>query len=147
MTQCKNCAAEFDSKFCPDCGQKAKTGRITINQVVKDLQNQVVHVEQGFLFTVRELALHPGIMVRDYLAGKRVKHVKPVKFLVWATAISFLVVKLLGFHEYIINQVKEKQQLQDNTPAMVMLQKLGEWINAHPSVIMLCVGFYIGKPR
>lgn len=144
MTTCKNCAAEFDSKFCPYCGQKAKTGRITINQVVKDLQNQVVHIEQGFLFTVRELVLRPGIMVRDYLAGKRVKHVKPVKFLVWATAISFLVVKLLGFQEYIINQVKAQQNLQDNTPALERVQKMSDWINAHPSVIMLFTVPFIG---
>jgi hypothetical protein len=144
MIPCKNCNAEFDGKFCPYCGQKAKTGRITISQVAKDLQNQVVHVEQGFLYTLRELILRPGIMLRDFIAGKRVKHIKPVKFLVWATAISFLIVKLLGFQEHIINQIKAQQQIQDNSPVMSLLQKIGDWVNAHPSVIMLFTVPFIG---
>ncbi|MBL7806980.1 MAG: DUF3667 domain-containing protein [Saprospiraceae bacterium] len=137
MTQCKNCSTAFEGKFCPDCGQKAKTGRITLGQVVKDLQNQVFHFEEGFLFTIRELVRRPGLMVAAYLAGKRAKHVKPIKFLVWTTAISFLFLHLIGFQELMLKQVKAQQQLQDNSSTMNSAVKINEWINAHPSLLML----------
>ncbi|HLP93956.1 MAG TPA: DUF3667 domain-containing protein [Saprospiraceae bacterium] len=137
MIQCKNCETEFQGKFCPKCGQKAKTGRISFVQVLKDLQNQVIHIEEGFLYTIRALFFQPGQMVKGYLAGRRVQHVKPVKFLVWTTVISFLVIHVMGFQDRVLNQIKQQQNLQDNSASLHLAQKINDWINAHPSVLML----------
>ncbi len=36
MTVCKNCALEFEGKYCPECGQKASTKRFTTRILLKD---------------------------------------------------------------------------------------------------------------
>jgi Protein of unknown function (DUF3667) len=137
MITCKNCAAEFDGKFCPSCGQKSKTARITFRQVLKDVRDQFVHFDRGFLFTIRELTLRPGHTIRDYLDGKRVQHVKPVKFMVWATAIGFLVTNLLGFQKNLLDRLEKEQGSTVKTHEFG--QKLMSIITEHPNILMLLI--------
>ena len=89
-TICKNCEAEYQGRFCPNCGQKAKTKRITFRQVMSDLRDQFWHFDKGFLFTIIALVKQPGHTIRDYLAGKRVNYVKPMKYLFWMAAVSII---------------------------------------------------------
>lgn len=135
MNTCKNCSFEFEGKFCPKCGQKSKTGRITIRQVFNEARQHFIHFDQGFLYTIRELALRPGHSIREYIAGKRVKHVKPVKFMFWATAINLLVMHLLRLDEDILKKVAEQQQT-NNPKANEMSQKLSGFIFEHPSILL-----------
>jgi hypothetical protein len=137
-TICKNCSHEFEGKYCPSCGQKGKTGRITIRQVFKDIRNHFIHFEQGFLYTIKELLIRPGHTIREYIEGKRVRHIKPVRFMFWATAISFLVLHYLGFEEKLLQQIQARQGNPTNLPQQQhFAQKLSEMIMGHPSILML----------
>lgn len=137
MTLCKNCATEFEGKFCPECGQKAKTGRITIRQVFKEIQSHFIHFDQGFLFTIKEMTLRPGHTVREYIAGKRVQHVKPVKFMFWSTAISFLFTHYAGLQDKVLKQIENQSGAKPNTPQLG--QKLSDFITGHPSLVILFI--------
>jgi hypothetical protein len=132
---CRNCEKEFEGKYCPACGQKSKTGRITVRQVINDLRDQVIHFDRGFLYTIRELATRPGHSMREYLEGKRVKHVKPIRFLVWATAIAFLANHYLGFQERLLDKLDAEQKGGAHSRAMG--QKILDFASAHPSLLML----------
>lgn len=137
-TICKNCSHEFEGKYCPGCGQKGKTGRITISQVFKDIRNHFIHFEQGFLYTIKELLLRPGLTIREYIEGKRVRHIKPVRFMFWATAISFLILHYLGFQEKLLQEIQARQGNPTNLPQQQhFAQKLSEMIMGHPSLLML----------
>lgn len=131
MTVCKNCAFEFTGKFCPDCGQKAKTKRITLKTVWEEVRKSVVHYDQGFTYTVLQLFRRPGHAIREYLEGKRVNHVKPVKFLLWATALNFLVFHLVGLDTQMINTLSERQG--QNKLSMQVTQ----YIFDHPALMTL----------
>lgn len=135
MTTCKNCAAEYEGKFCPNCGQKAKTSRITFRQVFKDIRDQFVHFDQGFLYTIKELALRPGHSIREYVEGKRVRHVKPIKFMIWAAAISFFIAHFLGFQEHLVQRLQAENEAQGRSTQST--QKLVEFIMGHPNILML----------
>jgi hypothetical protein len=72
---CLNCGAALDSRFCPDCGQKADTHRITLGHfITHDLLHGVWHIERGILFTLKEALLRPGQAALDYISGKRVRY-------------------------------------------------------------------------
>ncbi|MCK6693727.1 MAG: DUF3667 domain-containing protein, partial [Thermoanaerobaculia bacterium] len=88
-----------------ECGQKAKTKRITTKTVWEEVRKSVIHYDQGFSYTVLQLLRRPGHAIREYLEGKRVNHIKPVKFLLWSTAINFLVFHLLGLDAEMINSI------------------------------------------
>lgn len=136
MTICKNCTHEFEGKFCPKCGQKAKTGRISTRQVFHEARQHFIHFDQGFLYTMRELLTRPGHSVREYLEGKRVKHVKPVKFMFWATAANFLVLHYIGLDQEIRNKMVEQQPNNNNPKANELSQKIINMVMDHPSIMM-----------
>lgn len=133
MTICKNCSTEFEGKYCPDCGQKAKTRRITTAHVLDDLRQAVVHFDRGFLFTIKELALRPGHAVRDFIEGKRTNLMKPVKFAAWASAISFLVFHLMGLDDLMI----ETMRAQD--PNFAKTEKLSRVFFEHTTLMLFAM--------
>jgi len=79
---CKNCGNEFEGNFCNNCGQPADTHSIDTHFVMHDLSHGLFHVHGGLFYSARELFTRPGHAIRDYIAGKRVKHYKPISMLV-----------------------------------------------------------------
>lgn len=61
----------------------------------------VLNLEKGFLLTIKDLALKPGEMIRDYLfTNKRFDYAKPFSFLVLLTAIgTLLTAKILAYSQ------------------------------------------------
>ena len=131
MATCKNCSFEFDGKFCPQCGQKAKTKRITTKTVWEEVRKSLVHYDQGFFYTMLQLLRRPGHAVRDYLEGKRVNHMKPVKFMIWTTALNFLIFHFLGLDQAMMQTLQEKQG--NNKLGM----EFSRYIFDHPSLVLL----------
>lgn len=130
MKTCKNCAFEFEGKYCPECGQKAKTKRITTKAVFEDVRRSLFHYDRGFFFTVLQLFRRPGIAIREYLDGKRVMHVKPVKFLLWSTAVNFLLFHLLGLDQEIMDSLAAYQ------PNPKVNMQFSRYIFDHPAIVI-----------
>jgi len=84
---CKNCATRYRGRYCPYCGQKARTGRLNWMALWDNLAYSVTNVDRGFLFTVKELFTRPGYMMRDYLIGKRVNYFRPFSMMVILTTV------------------------------------------------------------
>lgn len=134
MTICKNCSNEFDGKFCPQCGQKAKTKRITTKQVFNEARQRIFHYEQGFWYTARELILRPGHSIREYLEGKRVRHIKPIKFMFWAAAISFVIFHFIGLDQEMMQKLTTQQG--NNPIGQQLSQKIFQLLSDHPAIMM-----------
>lgn len=132
---CKNCSKEFKGKFCPRCGQKAKTDRITTRQVLNEARQRVFHYDQGFLYTMRELLIRPGHSIREYIEGKRVLHIKPVKFMFWSAAISFLVFHFVGLDKEIAAKIAT-QQGGSSPIGQQFSQKIFTLLSDHPAIIL-----------
>ncbi|MBL7851640.1 MAG: DUF3667 domain-containing protein [Cyclobacteriaceae bacterium] len=93
MTTCKNCGHTFEGKYCNQCRQEATTTRITWSEVVRQLRHATVDVDRGFFFTVQQLFRQPGVMIREYLEGKRVNYSNPffyVLLMAGFTSLLFL---------------------------------------------------------
>lgn len=73
--QCLNCNETVSQHFCPNCGQKTNTHRITLEHFIKqDILHGVWHFEKGILFTLKEALLRPGKAALDYISGKRIRY-------------------------------------------------------------------------
>ncbi len=80
---CLNCNAKLEDAFCKHCGQAASTHQFTFHMVFgHDFMHAMFHFGGGFFYTLRQLFTHPGRSVREYVAGKRVKHLNYFSFLV-----------------------------------------------------------------
>lgn len=92
---CLNCTTEYKGQFCPSCGQKSKTRRLTVFSVVQDFLNALSDSDKGFLRTVIDLSQNPGAMLRDYIAGKRQRYLSAGKYtfflvIVFTVHLSYL---------------------------------------------------------
>lgn len=134
MVTCKNCSTEFEGKHCPVCGQRAKVKRITNQYVMEEVRDRVLRYDQGFLFTVLQLLRRPGHAIREYIEGKRVAYTKPIKFMIWATALNFLIFHFLGLDEDMVQAIKTDGA---SSGAQAFQVKFTQYLFDHPAIIML----------
>jgi hypothetical protein len=92
---CKNCNHHFKGNFCPYCGQKAATEKITLSYFLYDIPHSVFHVDKGFLFTLKWMFKNPGKAIKEYLAGKRVQHFRPFAYVIILSTICTLLSPLI----------------------------------------------------
>lgn len=99
---CANCGRPVDGpdqKFCPACGQATPVHRIDWHFMAHELEHSVLHMDRGILYSLKELMLRPGRLMRDYLEGRRARQAKPFLLLmVTAAAVVFLGKLMLGGH-------------------------------------------------
>jgi hypothetical protein len=89
MVTCINCSFKGDGKFCANCGQRMEHERIKFSNLLHEVVHTFTHFENKFLFALKELALRPGFMQKNYLHGYRAKPQKPFSmFVVCATICS-----------------------------------------------------------
>ena len=82
VTSCLNCEENLspEAKFCSECGQKTDTHRLTLGHFFHEVFHAFTHADKGIFYLIKGLALHPGVVAREYLAGKRKKYFNPFTF-------------------------------------------------------------------
>lgn len=96
---CKNCDNSFQGEYCNVCGQKASTHRYTWRAILNELPLKIFQLNNGFFLTIKDLILRPGQMIRDYLAGKRVRFSNPFWLLFTFGGINSLLYAKLHLQE------------------------------------------------
>lgn len=94
---CKNCGqVAADGSFCSTCGQSTKVDKLTASSLLSQLSEGVFQVNKGFFFTLRELFVRPGHSIREFLAGKRKNHFKPIAYAFLISTVYFFLSQALG---------------------------------------------------
>jgi len=108
-TNCLNCGSNLNSyKFCPVCGQKAATHRLSFHELWHDLLHNFTHADKSIFRLVGALAVRPGVVAREYVDGKRAKYFKPVNFfLVVGTILVFMISYFHLPTEDVVKQMNE----------------------------------------
>ncbi len=53
-----------------------------------DLVHNVLHIDRGMIYTIKELFTRPGHSIREYAEGKRMKHFHFISFIIIILALS-----------------------------------------------------------
>lgn len=86
--------------FCPQCGQ-APAHRLSTGHVLHEILHVFTHADKGIFAYVPLVLRRPGVLVADYLAGRRKRHFNPFQFLLLAVGL----VTLLGVKLHYYDQV------------------------------------------
>ena len=89
--RCLNCQNEFQGDYCPHCGQSAATRRFTIKNAFSSTLEVWGMGNRSLPRTLWHLFRRPGIMIGEYIDGKRIPFFPPVKML-FVLCIFFAVV-------------------------------------------------------
>ncbi len=130
---CKNCNTEFDSNFCPNCGQAASLKRIDGQYILHEIEH-VLHFERGILYTIRSLVTNPGQTIRNFLTGTRSRLVKPVVFILVTSLIYTICNHYFHFEDGYVAYRDSKK----TTTAEIF-----KWIQGHYGYTNLMMGVLI----
>ncbi len=89
--KCASCGDEFDTTFCPKCGERRLTEKdYSAFSLVNDFIVDVFNIENKFWRTLRTFLVRPSRYVDEYIKGARKKYISPIKLFLIANAWYFL---------------------------------------------------------
>src|SRR5882724_4388237 len=92
LTHCENCNAPLSGPYCSQCGQAEIDYRRTFGHVLVDVLNEFLICDSKFLATIALLILKPWRLTNEFLAGKRVRYVNPLRLYLLASILFFFAV-------------------------------------------------------
>src|SRR5437667_7169200 len=92
LTHCENCGAQLDGHWCGQCGQAAVDYRRSFRHVVADVLESFLNWDSKFFTTIALLILKPWRLTNEFLAGKRVRYVNPLRLYLLASILFFFAV-------------------------------------------------------
>jgi len=88
---CLNCGATLHGKFCHVCGQENLQIKENFGHMMDHAISDYFHFDHQFFHTLKPLFFKPGMLTTQYMAGKRVQYLHPVKMYIFISLIYFLV--------------------------------------------------------
>lgn len=86
---CLNCGTEIGGvQFCPQCGQRASTSRITWRDTLRDIYRQLLEGDNPWPRTLQQMNLDAGGVAREYVAGKRARYVHPLRYAFYMVLVA-----------------------------------------------------------
>ncbi|HWW39836.1 DUF3667 domain-containing protein [Pedobacter sp.] len=117
-------------------GNKLK--RIDSSYIIHEITH-LLHLESGFLFTVKQLFIRPGKLVRSFIFEDRSKITKPIIFLIFSATLFTVI-----FHFFHIKyEFFSLNQKIGNIDQYLEKKALSEWVNNHIGYTSLIIGFFI----
>jgi Protein of unknown function (DUF3667) len=89
---CENCGAQLTGHFCSQCGQAAIDYRRSFGHVLLDVLNEFLNWDSKFFGTLALLIIRPWQLTNEFVSGKRVRHVHPVRLYLLASILFFFAV-------------------------------------------------------
>lgn len=125
MIICKNCNTPLEGNFCSECGQAAGTHEINSHFLWHDIQQGLLNLDKGILFTIKELSTRPGYSIKEFIAGRRVQHFKPISFVLVLAGIYGFIIHYFDITSFI------KAIPDVDTQKVVNITKIIDWISAN----------------
>ncbi len=94
---CLNCGAELTGQFCSRCGQEDAELRVSLRRLARDFMAEQLGLESKVPTTLWRLISKPGLLTKEYLAGKRVRSLLPLRLYLSASVLYFLLLTLPFF--------------------------------------------------
>ncbi|MEP7080805.1 MAG: DUF3667 domain-containing protein [Ginsengibacter sp.] len=88
---CLNCGATVVGRYCHSCGQENIEPKETVWHFVSHFINDITHFDGKFFTTLKDLIFKPGFLSKQYVKGKRVSYLNPIRMYLFTSFIFFLV--------------------------------------------------------
>lgn len=78
-------------RFCPYCGQEHKEKVVHFKQFIFDFLGDYFTFDSLIIRSVKPLLFKPGFLTNEFLAGKRVKYIPPMRMFIFISILFFLI--------------------------------------------------------
>ncbi|MDQ2665028.1 MAG: DUF3667 domain-containing protein [Gemmatimonadota bacterium] len=88
---CLNCGTNMQLAFCPECGQPQVDSDPTFREFLHEVAEEFLHWDGKLGRTFRMLVTKPGALTNEYLAGRRVRYISPLRVYLTCSLLFFFV--------------------------------------------------------
>ena len=93
---CKNCGAAAQGNYCHECGQATHLHVPSAREFLHEFVSHYVALEGKLWHSLKLLFFKPGRLTREYIDGRRVRYVEPLRLYLTFSIIFFALFKLSG---------------------------------------------------
>jgi hypothetical protein len=90
QNDCLNCGARVYGRYCHMCGQENIEPKESFWHLVTHFVYDITHFDSKFFNTVKYLLSRPGFLSAEYIRGRRMRYLNPIKMHVFVSAFFFL---------------------------------------------------------
>ncbi len=119
-TQCLNCGLAIDTNYCPNCGQHNTSHNHGLGQFLHEFLDEFLHLDSKILRTLVPLFTKPGFLTQEWVAGKRIRYITPLKLYVTLSAFCFLA---FSFRGYLYGEQRSDLKFTVDAPKVEKAQK------------------------
>jgi hypothetical protein len=93
---CLNCGntLSYQENYCPECGQRNREPVLPVSKFISDFLQDYISFDSRFFRSVYLLIFKPGIMTREFNAGRRLRYIPPLRLYIFTSFIYFFVLAL-----------------------------------------------------
>ncbi len=95
-TPCPNCGTPMLGEFCYACGQPRKGLVRHFSSIFGDFVDSVLNFDNRTWRTLGPLMFRPGALTIDFLNGRRVRYVSPLRLYFFLSVIAFLLIGVIS---------------------------------------------------
>jgi hypothetical protein len=88
-SHCQNCGEPLSGPFCSNCGQHDIDYHRSLGPIIEDSLEGLLHFDGKFFRSVRWLFTRPGFLTKEFIAGKRVAYIHPLRLYIFASFLYF----------------------------------------------------------
>lgn len=91
---CLNCGEPVLLHFCARCGQKNHDLRASLHHLALEMASEAFEFDSRIRRTLTPFFLRPGLLTREYNAGRRMRYSSPLRIYLFASFVFFLAFSL-----------------------------------------------------
>jgi hypothetical protein len=86
-----NCGTHVIGHFCHNCGQENIEPKESVWHLVSHFFQDITHFDGKFFTSLKDLIIKPGFLSSEYVIGRRVRYLNPIRMYLFTSAIFFLI--------------------------------------------------------
>ena len=98
LALCANCGAPILGHYCARCGQRVEHAVHSLSHFVREVAEDLTHADSRLWRTLQALLFKPGYLTSEFLAGRRVKYLPPLRLYLVLSLFFFLVAAVNNRH-------------------------------------------------
>lgn len=100
---CLNCGTPLQGPYCSECGQRGSAGHhLRLHDLLHDAVHEFLHLDGKIFRTMKLLVTKPGALTREFLEGRRARHISPIRlYLTWSLIFFALLAVVPGAEEMV----------------------------------------------
>lgn len=97
LPTCSNCGASVQGHYCGQCGQRLEHEIHSVWHFTREATEDLTHADSRLWGTIYALLFKPGLLTREFLDGRRVRYLPPLRLYLVLSVLFFLVLGS-GYH-------------------------------------------------